>query len=434
MSTAVQTAYAENESSGPHWSLISRLAFRFCFIYFGLFCVGTQILSSLFSLPGLEIPSLNTFWPMRPIVFWVAAHVFQLQLPLIYTGSGSGDKTFDWVFAFSALSLAVMGTVLWSILDRTRENYTTLSKWFRLFIRFALAGQMLTYGFAKVIPLQMPFPDLTKLLEPIGSLSPMGMLWTSIGASPAYETFAGCAEALGGILLIFPRTTTLGAMVCLADMIQVFMLNMTYDVPVKLLSSHLALMSLILLAPELSRLRDFFFLNRNVASSAQPPLFATRRANRAAILAQCIFGFFLAGTDLYGSLEYQKLQLPKSPLYGIWNVDEVSTNSPSPPSADPGQWHRAVFDRPGFVVFQRNDDSRAGYNVMINPDRGVIVLTNRNRSGSTSFKYQRADGQLILDGVMDGHETHIAMRLANRGLFPLVNRGFHWIQEYPFNH
>lgn len=27
---------------------------------------------------------------------------------------------------------------------------------------------------------------------------------------------------------------TLGALVCLADLVQVFMLNMTYDVPVKL--------------------------------------------------------------------------------------------------------------------------------------------------------------------------------------------------------
>ena len=76
----------------------------------------------------------------------------------------------------------------------------------------------------------------------------MGVLWSSIGSSPAYESFAGCAELLGGILLIVPRTTTLGALVCLADMTQVFMLNMTYDVPVKLLSFHLILLSLFLLA------------------------------------------------------------------------------------------------------------------------------------------------------------------------------------------
>jgi hypothetical protein len=109
---------------------------------------------------------------------------------------------------------------------------------------------MFLYGLAKVIPLQMPFPYLTRLLEPYGNFSPMAVLWSSIGASTSYEIFAGCAETLGGILLLTPRTTTLGAMVCLADMIQVFMLNMTYDVPVKLFSFHLILFSLLLLAPD----------------------------------------------------------------------------------------------------------------------------------------------------------------------------------------
>jgi hypothetical protein len=62
-----------------------------------------------------------------------------------------------------------------------------------------------------------------------------------------------------GFLLIFPRTTMLGALVGLADMIQVFMLNMTYDVCVKTTSFHLLLLSLFLLAPDLPRLFTFFF-------------------------------------------------------------------------------------------------------------------------------------------------------------------------------
>ncbi len=134
----------------------------------------------------------------------------------------------------------------------------------------------------------MPFPRLYTLMEPFGNMSPMGVLWASIGASPAYEIFAGCAEMLGGILLIVPRTTMLGALICLADMTQVFMLNMTYDVPVKLFSFHLILMSLFLLAPDVKRLLDMFFFNRPVQPSTQFPLFATPRANRIAV-TRCRF-------------------------------------------------------------------------------------------------------------------------------------------------
>src|ERR1700689_3771677 len=298
MSAQVQIAQPrvaplQPEVQVAHWGLAPRVAFRFCFVYFGMFCLATQILGSLFPIPKVDIPDPSSLWPMRQITFWTAAHIFHAELPLVYTDSGSGDKTFDWVLIFWLLVVAALVTGLWSTLDRKRDNYVTLHKWFRVFIRIALAGQMITYGMDKIIPLQMPFPYLTRLFEPFRDFSPMGVLWASIGASPAYETFAGCAEMLGGILLIFPRTTTLGALVCVADMTQVFMLNMTYDVPVKQLSFHLLLLSLFLLAPEGRRLADFFFRSRAVAPSTQPQLFQTRRANRIALAAQVAFGVWL---------------------------------------------------------------------------------------------------------------------------------------------
>src|ERR1019366_2675581 len=244
----------------PHWGLTSRVAFRFCLVYFGLYCLLTQIAGGLLPLPNLEVPAPSTLWPPRQIVTWTASPVFRVTHPLVYF-SGSGDKTFDWVLAFCLLVVATVATIVWSLLDRQRLNYFTLYKWFRLFLRFALGGQMLAYGMAKVVPLQMPFPYLARLLEPFGNFSPMGVLWSSVGSAPAYETFAGCAEVLAGILRIIPDTPMLGAMVCLADSIQIFTLNMTYDVPVKLFSFHLILMCLFLLAPEFQRLADFFFLN-----------------------------------------------------------------------------------------------------------------------------------------------------------------------------
>jgi uncharacterized membrane protein YphA (DoxX/SURF4 family) len=226
--TRPQTAPLRPEPQIRQWRLATRVAFRFCFVYFGMYCLLTQISTGLVPLPNVDVPDPSTLWPTRQIVTWTAVHIFRVRTPLVYV-SGSGDKTFDWVLLFCLLVVAVLATAVWSTLDARRENYSTLNKWFRLGIRISLAGQMFGYGWAKAVPLQMPFPYLTRLLEPFGNFSPMGVLWSSIGASPPYEVFAGCAEMLGGILLIVPRTTTLGALVCLADMTQVFMLNMTYD-------------------------------------------------------------------------------------------------------------------------------------------------------------------------------------------------------------
>ena len=258
MSTQATTVELQQVPPPAAWSPSKRIAFQFCFLYFGLYCFYTQISTALISIPNMEIGDPSAYWPMRPIVFWIAAHLFRAKLPLVYTGSGSGDKTFDWVMTFFLLVFCAVATAVWSALDRRRENYVTLYKWFRLFMRFALASQMIGYGIDKVVPLQMPYPYLTRLLEPFGNFSPMGVLWASVGASPGFEIYVGCAETLAGILLILPRTTMLGALIALCDMTHVFMLNMTYDVPVKLFSFNLLLMALFLLAPDLQRLVDFF--------------------------------------------------------------------------------------------------------------------------------------------------------------------------------
>lgn len=433
-----ETTVTEAQSAG--WGPEIRIAFRFCFVYFSLYCLTTQIITSFVPVPNFDIPDPSTFWPIRPIVLWTAAHIFRVSKPLVYTDSGSGDKTFDWVLLFCMLVFSFIATVIWSALDRRRNGYATLHQWFRVFIRLCLAGQMMTYGMDKAVPLQMPFPYLTRLLERFGDFSPMGVLWSSIGASHSYEIFAGCAELLGGILLIFPRTTTLGALVCLADMIQVFMLNMTYDVPVKLLSLHLILLSLFLLAPDLKRLSNFFLLNRAVEPEVRPALFVGLSANRIALAVQVVVGIWLLGMNAYaarlGWKEYGGGRTV-SALYGIWDVEQqtVDGQERAPLLNDFGRWRRAIFDRPTRVTFQRIDDSFAGHGVTIDSNIKTLVMTDdRDKNWKGNFTFDRlAPDRMTLDGTMDGHAVHMQLKLVNRDKFELVSRGFHWIQEYPYN-
>jgi hypothetical protein len=442
MAAQIETVQTNSEFAAPRWSLMRCAMFRFCFVYFGLYCLATQIIVGLFPVPIPNLDDLDpaAWWPIRQTVFWVAAHVFRAPLPLVYTGSGSGDKAFDWVLTFCVLILAIAATGIWSALDRKRASYPALYKWFRLFIRFALASEMILYGMSKAIPLQMPFPYLTRLLEPFGNFSPMGVLWSSIGASPSYEIFAGCAEILAGVLLIVPRTTMLGALICLLDMIQVFMLNMTYDVPVKLFSFHLILMAVFLIAPELSRLTDFFLRDRTTGPSTEPKLFNSSRANRIALAAQIVFGICLVGANAYSDWTTWHTYgggRPKSPLYGIWDVKQMSIDGQvrSPLLTDNDRWRRAVFDFPTTVSFLRMDNSLAGYGVSFNPNDKTMLLTkNSDKSWKASFTFLRmGPDRLTLDGKMGGHNVHIELQQVDLNKFLLVSRGFHWIQEYPFN-
>jgi hypothetical protein len=141
----------------------------------------------------------------------------------------------------------------------------------------------------------MRYPSLTRLLQPFGTLSPFGVLVNSIGSAPAYEIFTGCAMIAAGLLLIVPRTATLGALISLADMIQVFMLAMTYDVTAKLFAFHLILLACFLLAPDVPRLVRFLLLRRTTSLSTEAQLFRGVRANRIALAAQIILGLWLVG-------------------------------------------------------------------------------------------------------------------------------------------
>ena len=425
--------------AAPRWRLPLRLAFRFFAVYFGLYVITTQMIGGFIPFQ-LDLSFISEKGPVLWLVNWTAASLFGAKLPLVVSGSGSGDKTFDWVQAFCILIIALAITLSWSIAARRTEQHVTLHKWYRLFLRFALGTTMLGYGSAKIIPLQMPFPGLGRLLEPYGNLSPMGVLWASIGASRSYEVFTGAMEISAAILLFIPQTATLGAIVALACTVEIFTLNMTYDVPVKLFSFHLILMSLFLLAPEAKRLLNVLVLNRTAEPSTQPPIGTTVKARRIWTIAQVVFGVWFVGAAIQGSIEAWSSYgggAPRSPLYGIWDVAYMSIDGieRSPLVTDYDRWRRIVFDRPTQMSFVRMDDTVRTAGSKIDTGAKSIGLTKPgDQAWAASFSFDRpSPDRLTLNGEMDGKKIQMRLQLHPREKFLLVTRGFNWVQEYPFN-
>ena len=416
------------------WSRATAVGFRFCFVYLGLYSLATQIAGGVFLLPTIYVPALGTMWPMREITTWLAVRVFGATAPLVYTGN-SGDTLFHWVQISWILAAALLVAAIWSAIDRDRHEYITLNRWFRLFLRFGLAAQMFYYGMAKVIPAQFPPPSLVTLVEPIGYLSLSDLLWAFMGASTPYQIFTGCAELAAGLLLIIPATATLGALLAAVDMIQVFALNMTYDFGLKQISFHLIVIALFLLAPELRRIAAVL-AGRAAAASTQPPLFATARANRRALVAQIAFGLYLLGMFSAISLRLYRDEggagRARSPLYGIWDIDELSVDGRAgPPVLNDydRRWRRVIFDSAGVVVFQRTDDSFARYGVSFDANSPTLALTKgSSRTWQARFTFDKpAEDQLVLDGGMDGYIIKIRLRRVGLDTFRLLNSTFRWV-------
>ena len=123
--------------------------------------------------------------------------------------------------------------------------------------------------------------------------------------------FAGGAELLGGVLLVWRRTALLGACVSVGVMLNVMLMNFCYDVPVKLFSAHLVVAGLCILQPDAGRLARMFLGTGAVAPRAvvAPP------ANRAARWVR---------RGLKAAFVFLVLVMP---LYGYWSTERSTARA-----------------------------------------------------------------------------------------------------------
>ncbi|WP_460699274.1 DoxX family protein [Nocardia thraciensis] len=441
--TAVETLVAQR-----NWHPSTRIAFRFCTIYFGLFCLLVPFIPfALLGLLGRWVRKHSGPWFFTltdPVTGWVGSTFFGTDA-VLHEDSGAGDQTAMWVLVLVILVVAVVATAVWTFLDR-RTAHPRLLAWCTLLLRLCLGGQMLSFGFAKLIPTQMPGPTLAQLLQPYGELSPASVLWLQVGSSYPYEMALGAVEVVAGLLLFIPRTAVLGAVVSLAGTAQILLMNMTFDIPEKLLAAHLLLISLVLLAPYLPRLADVFLRQRACAPLTPPALFADARKNRVALWCQIALCLSVALGDGYDRWVIWQDQYgaasPKSELYGIWDVRDFTLDGqPVPPlTTDENRWQRIVFDDPEDATYQRMNGELVRARAVFLPG-GQLELTtvdaNRRAAGDgppfARLSAERpAPDRLALRGTLHDRAVVITLDRLDLDSFTLRNRGFHWVQDYPY--
>lgn len=425
----------QKESVAPAWGLAKRILFRFTFAYLVLYNLPFPL--SAFPWAQKLNEAYEAGW--KAFVPWVGKQLFGLDITVF--PRGSGDTTFNYVQLFCMLVMAAVVTLVWSLLDRKRPGYERLHEWLRVYVRFSLGASMISYGAFKLIPSQFSTPSLGTLFQTYGEASPMGILWTFMGASLAYTMFTGAAEMLGGLLLVARRTTLLGALVCIGVMGNVVMLNLSYDVPVKLYSSHLLAMAVFLTLPGLRRLADVLVLNRESEPVRMRPLFERELLNRGALAIRTVFVATLVAQMLYvsydGAREYGHLA-PKVPFHGIWNVEEFEMDGQIRPAliTDKARWQRLIFEWEDFVVVHPMDDSQGQFYLLkLEAGARKLVLTKfKDPKWKSELSFRKpSPGLLELQGMYDGKRVRALLRRVDEANFPLFGRGFHWINEYPYN-
>ena len=427
--------YTPEAAPRPTWSVARRIGFRFVFAYLVLYNLP-------FPIGGLPLTDPLKNWYDKlwhGVVPWFAAHVLHLAKPITIFSNGSGDTTYDYVLVLVFAILAAVATLAWSLVDRRATAHPRLAFGLRVYVRYVLAYALLSYGAFKVIQTQFPYPSLDRLVEPFGEFSPMGVVWSWMGISYAYNLFAGLAEMTSGFLLFFRRTVMLGSLLAIAVMSNVVIINFAFDVPVKLYSSHLLLMAIFLVAPDARRLVGACVMNRGMTAADLGAAFASRRVRIAGMVAKTFFVLTGVLAPLWTSRSFARQIAVRPPLYGIWEVDSFVRGHEALPAlvGDSVRWRRVVFSYPGGASVRLLNDTTRGYRVAADTVKHTLVLSSRRDS---TFKlplaYARGgprNDSLRLDGILNGDSLHVRLHRLDETRFLLVSRGYHWINEFPLN-
>lgn len=170
--------------------------------------------------------------------------------------------------------------------------------------------------------------DYADALYTVGEKSPMGLLWTFMAYSPVVQALAGLAELVAGVLLILRRTAWIGGLIGSVSLGVVFLLNMTFDVPVTQLSLAMAVGFLVVALAELPRLVRFVAGRptdgfREPRPVPWPPVHAVTRwvLSTMGLLLVAAFGVQLSAQP--------EAVRSDSPLSGIYRV-AADAASPAP--------------------------------------------------------------------------------------------------------
>ena len=418
-----------DEQPQKRWHPFTRTAFRFAFVYLLLYNLPFPLTAFPYVDKAAEWYSSIWAW----IVPRVARMALNREVSSVF--NGSGDRTYDYLFVACVLLTSLVITVIWTVFDRKRLSYPTLYRWLNVYVRFSLGTAMIGYGAFKVIMSQFAPPTLDRLMQPIGDASPMGLLWTFMGASEPYTMFVGFAEMISGILLFPRKTSTLGALMSVGVLSNVVALNFSYDVPVKLYSSHLLAMAIFVLLPDAHRLANFFILNRPSECVTVQPLFRRTAWHRGALVLASLFLIAVVGISLYQSYDQrQRFIVQRSPLYGIWEVEDFNLGQ-STTTTSSQQWRRIVFDSPYRLVVQTATNPNERFGLELDQEKRTLTLRKRENPGwNTVLTYEQVSPEIItLAGALNGSEMTARLRRSEERKFLLTDRGFHWINEFPFN-
>lgn len=414
------------------WKPYEKAAFRFFFVYFVLQAVPLdwKFYRYLFSINWFNLKFGDIFNISR-----YTPQFFHQETTVNFWGLNTIS---DWLVL---VLIAAVFAIAWPWIGKRKPlkiSYDDLYYSLRVILRYRLAIGVIAYGLIKFFPMQAPYPSLSNFNTNYGDLAAWKIFVLTLGVAPTFSMFLGGLELLGGLLLLYRKTTALGAFIILIFHGNVFFSNLAYEGGEAVYSLYLLQIAAFLLLHDLPRLVNLLSLNKPASPDSYKPFLAQTWQKRFRIGLKTTFIFFFVfifGYKAYSTYHTAPYHYPQAPglvdASGIYNVSQFRINGRELPYSrtDTVRWQNVVFEEwstlsvktagqvkpwlEGIEILHDKDKDRrfelAGtasrhyYHYGIDSTENVLSLENKNPHYAQDLfrlRYERPDAEtIILSGV-----------------------------------
>jgi hypothetical protein len=229
---------------------------------------------------------------------------------------------------------------------------------------YVLAFFLLKYGVDKIFKVHFYFPEPNTLFTPLGYLSKDILFWSTVGSSYSYSVISGILEIIPAILLLNRKTRLLGGFIAFGVMLHVLIINFSFDISVKILSSYLLILALILILPYAKSLFSILWnqserFTRPEFENVNPIKNRFQKLFKAILIAAMLFEslYFFAENNIYNDD-----LAPRPRFHGAYQVKSnfgltsIAYKTDSKHFGKIDSIKRIFIHRRGYLILQFQDE------------------------------------------------------------------------------
>lgn len=422
-----------NNIAKPNWTALHKFVFLFFFVYLTWHIFFTASLYVM--IFGFHEEAIGWFDVLYlPSVIWLNEHVFHFTFDTENLAPESVVEFIEHVIIFlGSLFIALV----WVVADRKRNSYYQLNSWLRHYVRFFLCIITFAYGIDKLIPVQMPTPNLYQLIRPLGYNN--DLLWPLMGSGKVYQVFAGAIEVVGALMILFRRTTPLGLVILAGVYINVVVMNYAFSIGVLYFALLLLVATLFLLYPYLKDLVRFFIFHESIGLRQESTLPLNPRMNGIVLKGSIIIvviSFLCNFISAFSSYQLQKETELNTLIYKI--EYQIENNDTIPPlEYSQKHWNFWVeMETEGIkqlTLMSKGVAKQERYTLTHNETASIFNLKptdNNKNQDPIDLHYTRfGKDTLELEGMMNGQQIKIRMHELNIYNLPLLRQEPHFLPK-----